>query len=161
MSNSPNPYRDVLGSRNPMEVIADTPKRLEAMKVLTGDKAQQSYGPGKWTAAQILAHLADCEIAFAFRLRQALADDNHVIQPFDQDGWAKATGSPDAAQSLAVYSKVREWNIAFLQRQPPEALAKSLSHPERGPMVFGTIVETMAGHDLNHFAQLETIAGHR
>jgi hypothetical protein len=31
-------------------------------------------------------------------------------------------------------------------------------HPERGEMTFDTIVETMAGHDLNHVKQLEEIA---
>jgi len=37
---------------------------------------------------EIISHLADCEIVFAFRLRQTLAEDNPTIQPFDQDKWA-------------------------------------------------------------------------
>ncbi len=32
-----------------------------------------------------------------------------------------------------------------------------VNHPERGEMTFQTIVETMAGHDLNHIGQIEAI----
>ena len=37
--------------------------------------------------------------------------------------------------------------------------AKTVNHPERGDMTLATIVETMGGHDLNHLAQIEAIAG--
>jgi len=56
-----------------------------------------------------------------------------------------------------LFSTVRRWNIAFLRSLPPEAFAKTLSHPERGPMTFQTVVETMGGHDLNHMAQIEKL----
>jgi hypothetical protein len=41
----------------------------------------------------------------------------------------------------------------------PAAAQRTVTHPERGTMTFATIVETMAGHDLNHLAQLQRIAG--
>jgi hypothetical protein len=40
----------------------------------------------------------------------------------------------------------------------PAAADRPAFHPERGPLTFQTIVETMAGHDLNHLAQLRKIA---
>jgi hypothetical protein len=141
--------------------MASTPRRLEELPALTGEKAHLSYAPGKWTSAQILAHLADCEIAFGFRLRQAIAEENHVIQPFDQDGWARATGSSDPVQSLAVFVNLRRWNVAFVKHQETSAFNRMVIHPQRGTMTFSTLVQTIAGHDLNHLAQLETIAGVR
>jgi hypothetical protein len=41
---------------------------------------------------------------------------------------------------------------------PAAALSKPLTHPERGEMPFQAIIETMAGHDLNHLKQLDAIA---
>jgi hypothetical protein len=38
-------------------------------------------------------------------------------------------------------------------------LSKPLTHPERGTMTFQVLIETMAGHDLNHLGQMEAIAG--
>ena len=113
--------------------------------------------PGKWNAREILCHLADCEIAFAFRLRQTLAEDRHVIQPFDQEKWAGMYGSLGARSALNVFSALREWNPALIGSAPAGAMSKRVTHPERGEMTFGVIVETMAGHDVNHLAQLDRI----
>jgi hypothetical protein len=41
----------------------------------------------------------------------------------------------------------------------PGAAARTMTHPERGTMTFQIVVETMAGHDLNHLGQLRRIAG--
>ncbi len=154
-----NPYAPNLGNRNPQEVIASTPARLETLFNKLGAKgAEQSLAPGKWSARQILCHLADCELVFGFRLRQALAEENHVIQPFDQDQWAKNYAALETRAALAVFTSVRNWNLALIRTATPQMLAKKLSHPERGEMTFQTIVETMGGHDLNHLTQLETIA---
>ena len=115
--------------------------------------------PGKWSARDILCHLADSEIVFGFRLRQALAEDHHVIQPFDQERWAPPYASLEAAAAIATFAAMRSWNIALLKTVTPQQGAKRLTHPERGEMPFSVIVETMAGHDLNHVKQLEAIAG--
>jgi hypothetical protein len=87
-----------------------------------------------------------------------MAEPHHVIQPFDQDDWARPYASFTADQALAVFSAVRQWNITLVQNATPELLAKPVSHPERGQMTFQTIVETMGGHDTNHLQQLEKIA---
>jgi uncharacterized damage-inducible protein DinB len=159
MSTPLNPYQGFLGNRNPQEVIAATPDRLGIIVQQIGpDGYERSYAPGKWSARQILCHLADCEIAFAFRLRQALAEEHHMIQPFDQELWARHYGALEAQQALSTFSGLRRWNLAFLQTLSPADYAKKVSHPERGEMTFQTIMETMAGHDLNHLGQLQTIA---
>jgi hypothetical protein len=103
--------------------------------------------------------LADAEIAFAFRLKQTLAEGHHVIQPFDQDLWAKSYPSSDVRLALAALTALRAWNIALIRSVKPADLSKPVTHPERGTMTFQTIVETMAGHDRNHIKQMEAIAG--
>jgi hypothetical protein len=154
-----NPYAEFLADRNPRDVIAQTPTRLAALTAKLGPQGlERSLAPGKWHAREILCHLADCEMVFAFRLRQALAEPNHVIQPFDQDRWAKPYSALSAQAALEAFSASRRWNLALLETVSPQDFSKKLSHPERGEMTFQTVVETMGGHDLNHLAQLETIA---
>ena len=46
----------------------------------------------------------------------------------------------------------------LIAKMLPGSASKPVTHPERGTMTFQTIVETMAGHDLNHLAQLKHIA---
>ena len=119
---------------------------------------ERSLAPGKWTVRQILCHLADCEIAFAFRWRQALAEENHVVQPFDQDHWASRYASLSADGALRTFVALRRWNVLLLEKLSAADWERGVTHPERGRQTFRTLVETMAGHDLNHLAQLEEIA---
>jgi len=154
-----NPYASQLGNRNALDVIAESPKQLAALVERLGARGlQRSLAPGKWPARYIVCHLADCETAFAFRLRQALAEPYHIIQPFDQDAWAKRYTLLPAAAALEAFTALRRWNLALLDTVSLADLSKKLTHPERGDMEFHVVVETMAGHDLNHLRQLETIA---
>ena len=159
---SMNPYASCLGDRIATEVIAETPSLLhDFVKVLGPAGLQLRSAPGKWTVSQILAHLADTEIAFAFRLRQALAEDHHLIQPFDQDKWSLSYDSYDAKASIETFLALRRWNLALIAGTNSDAFLKPLTHPERGQMTFQVLVETMAGHDLNHLRQIEKIASAR
>jgi uncharacterized damage-inducible protein DinB len=158
-----NPYAEQLGPQEPLKVISITPRRLEkVMEELGFERMDQPSAPGKWSAREIVCHLADCELAFAFRLRQTLAEDNHIIQPFDQDKWAAPYSveppAYDAREALTTFCAIRNWNLALLRSVTPEQRTKPATHPERGPMTFWTIVETMGGHDINHLNQLDAIA---
>jgi hypothetical protein len=154
-----NPYASYLGERDPNEVIAGTAKKLRQHADVFGSRRLgQAPAPGKWSAREILCHLADCEIVFAYRLRQTVAEDHHVIQPFDQDKWATSYGAYDGVAALAVFSSLRQWNILFIKSVSPETMAKRVMHPERGELTFKELVETMAGHDINHLGQMERIA---
>jgi hypothetical protein len=153
-----NPYAPLLGDRNPIEVIEQSPGSLAGLAIqLTPASFEWRPAPGKWHAREILCHLADSEIAFAFRLRQTLAEDHHVIQPFDQERWAGMYGSLGARSALNAFSALREWNLALIGSTPADAMSKPVTHPERGNMTFRVIIETMAGHDVNHLRQLDRI----
>lgn len=142
-----------------MDVLAATPTALAAAAQKIGDGAMgRSYGPGKWTAAQILCHLADCEIAFGFRIRQAFVQDPHVVQPFNQEAWAVNYGELDPRMALSTFTGLRNWNLALLTARAAEISSRKVRHPERGDMTLKEMLELIAGHDMNHRKQLETIA---
>jgi hypothetical protein len=152
-----NPYATFLGTRDAKTVIAETPAKLQALATKFS-KPDCPPAPGKWSPKEIYCHLADCELVFAVRLRHTATEPHHVIQPFDQDHWARPYPAFTVDQALAVFTAVRQWNLTLIQNASPELLAKTVTHPERGDMTFQTIVETMGGHDTNHLQQLEKIA---
>jgi hypothetical protein len=154
-----NPYAKFLNGQQPLAVLPNTPSRLKELAQKIGaERINTSPAPGKWSPREILCHLADCEIAFGFRLRQTLAEDHHVMQPFDQEKWAAPYTGIDAKEALATFSLLRRWNVLLIEAALPANANKPVTHPERGTMTFSTIVETMAGHDNNHIGQLEKIA---
>jgi uncharacterized damage-inducible protein DinB len=153
-----NPYAKFLGAQEARAVIAATPGLVhQAVCELSPEQIAAPIAEGKWSPCQIVAHLADCEIVFCFRLRQTLAMDAPVIQPFDQDEWAKQYAAYDLPSALAMFHAAREWNIKLIGSLSAADWQREMTHPERGTMTFQTVVETMAGHDLNHLAQLQNI----
>jgi hypothetical protein len=153
-----NPYDRFIDGRPLEAILAATPGALGyAIGLLGPERSVIPPAPGKWSAAEIVCHLADCELVFGFRLRQTLAEDAHVIQPFDQDKWAVTYPGISATRALNTFHALREWNLLLIEKALPAAADRSVTHPERGTMTFLTIVETMAGHDLNHLGQLQRL----
>ncbi len=154
-----NPYASFVGQQDPRVVIGNTAGELRSLLARLGTEGvERAPAPGKWNARQILCHLADTEVTFAFRLRQALAEPHHTIQPFDQERWALVYDAFEARTAVEVFQTVRDWNRTLIESLPPETFSKPLTHPERGTMTLQVLVETMAGHDLNHLRQLQAIA---
>jgi hypothetical protein len=154
-----NPYASFLVGQDPIEVLSTMPGRLEQMAATLGEsRLNHKLRPDKWSGREILIHLADTELTFGFRYRQALGEDNHVIQPFDQDKWARSYAAYSAQQALRTYAALRDWNLVLIRSLSPGQMSRPLRHPERGEMTVRTLVETAAGHDLNHLRQIEALA---
>ncbi len=116
--------------------------------------------PEKWCILEILGHLADSEIVYAYRLRQMLADKKPVIAAIDQDQWARNLGYMDvpAPELIALYGLNRHHNLRLLRRMKLGDLAKSAYHLEfNRDVTVAEIAEQMAGHGLNHLEQIERL----
>ena len=150
------PYADVLAGRNPEAVIAETSRRLAAcLAGISKEDAEVRPAPGKWNLREVMAHMADCEIAWAWRLRVAFEKERAVMQPFDQDPWAKMYGQYTLAVAKSTFDALRAWNVAFVAGLSEADKQKAYFHPEMGERPMWTLVEIMAGHDLHHLAALE------
>lgn len=150
------PYAAELGGRDPLTVLRETPARLaRVLDALSAEQIEKRPAPEKWSVREIVAHLADCEIAWAWRLRYVYGADRPVLQPFDQDAWARSYAVYTCADARRTFEALRAWNVAFARGLSDMERRKSLIHPERGEETLWTIVEIMAGHDLHHLARLE------
>jgi len=155
-----HPYAQILGDRHPLAVLEETEKSIPDMaRTLGPEGLKRSYAPSKWTAAQVLAHLADAEIAFGFRVRQIIAEPKLDIQPFDENRWARRYDHMDGFEAAQTFQALRTWNLSLFRLLDQEDLDKAAIHPDRGPEKAGTVIRIMAGHTLHHLAQLEKIPG--
>jgi hypothetical protein len=159
-----NPYAIYLGGRDPIPVLNSTAERIHALTArLPAAQINARPAPRKWSITEIVAHLADCEIVFSFRLRQPLAtplsQPHAIIQPFDQEAWAERYAGYQFEPALALFEAARHWNMLYLTTVSHEDRRRRTTHPERGTMTFWTIIETMGGHDINHLQQIERLVG--
>jgi uncharacterized damage-inducible protein DinB len=164
MKETPQQYIErILGhidGKDPLRVQRDTPKKLETLvKPLSKKQLTQRPEPGKWSIAEILAHLADAELVGGWRMRLILGNNGVSLQPFDQDVWAETLGysGRDPAASLETFRVLRESNLAMLKSVPKNLWENYGMHQERGKETITHIVRMFAGHDLNHLGQVEKI----
>ena len=69
-----------------LKVQSESAKKIARLiRNAAPSKSRKRPAPDKWSVAEILAHLADCEIATARRVRQIVGAPGTPIQPFDQD----------------------------------------------------------------------------
>ncbi len=150
------PYGDVLVGLDAGVVIEETPGRLaRVLERVAKDQEDVKPAPGKWSLREVMAHLADCEIAWSWRLRVAYEKDRAEMQPFEQDPWAKMYGQYSMEMAKATFYALRAWNVAFVAGLTEADRRKVIFHPERGEETLWTLVEIMAGHDLHHLKALE------
>jgi len=147
--------------KDPLRLQQSTARRLATL-VKGKNKKQLTRRPAKdkWSIAEIIAHLADAELVIGFRLRLILASNGTPIQAFDQDAWAETFnyGRRDPKLSLETFRLLRENNLKLLNSVPRRLWENYGQHQERGKETVEHIVKLIAGHDLNHLAQIEAIA---
>jgi hypothetical protein len=170
---TPNPYASDLAGREPLDALRDTAARIRVLvEQWSANHFERSYAPGKWTARQILIHLAQTELALGNRARMALATPNYVAQAFDQNVWmdkeaggAGAAGRAGGAGTSGVSARVAldalislsAMNRAFFASLSADDRATSFSHPEYGALTIDWLIHQIAGHGMHHLKQLETI----
>jgi len=109
-----NPYGKYVEGLDVLKCLEDTPARIESLvRGWPRERDEHSHAPGKWKARQVLTHLAHIEMVFANRLRFALAQDNYLVQPFEQDDWMNNESSQDALVALETYLSLRRMNLAL------------------------------------------------
>jgi|WetSurMetagenome_2_1015567.scaffolds.fasta_scaffold94045_2 uncharacterized damage-inducible protein DinB len=156
-----NPYAASLGNRDVLDVLATTPERIRMLvSTLGASGVLRSHAPGKWNVEHVLVHLAQTELVFGLRARMAVTADDYVVQPMDQDRWMAAEPPTDATTALAAYEALRAMNLAFFRALTPEQRSRAFVHPERGAMQVWDIAAAMAGHELHHLGQIESVAAH-
>ena len=153
-----------LGDLDPIDVLAATPTRLATLAELLGEADwERSHAPGRWPARTVVAHLVDTELGLGFRLRQTVATPTgappHTVQPFDQDAWALRSSRSDPWLTLEAFRALRAWNLSLMTTFSLDDWGREMDHHERGHESVDTLVRFLAGHDLHHLVQLETVAG--
>ncbi len=153
------PYSDLVGAADPLELLASTPGRIAEL-VRNWDSARWSlsYAEGKWSAAQVVLHLAHDELAWSTRIRLALTTSGYVPHPFDGADWIALESPVDAAVAFGAFVALRRLNMALYSRLTAEQRSLTIPHPEFGTISIDWILRVLAGHDLHHLGHLRAIS---
>ncbi len=112
--------------------------------------------PGEWSAAVVVAHLADAEAVYGVRLRRMLTEDRPMLEAFDEQAWAQRFGplEPGARDSLQRWRSSREASVRIMDSLSDDEWELVGVHSRRGPMTVTALAEGMVAHDRNHLDQI-------
>ena len=158
----PNEYRDkmfgLVAGREPIDIMKETTEVLSSIaEGYPVDVLRRRPFPGKWTPIEILGHLVDAEWVYGYRLRTVLLDNRPQIVPMDQELWVTGQqyNQRDPKDLVKQFKVLRMMNIFIIKHLTPEQKQREGLHAERGPETIDTMLKMLAGHDLNHIAQLK------
>ena len=134
----------------------------EVMRALDGFPADRMTArpiPGKWSAAEIVHHLADSEMQRAGRIRRLLAEAHPVIQGYDQAEWAQRLRYQERPiePALAAFRAARETTAQLLDGMTEAEWRRLGWHTESGPYHSEAWLEIYAAHAHGHAAQIRRL----
>jgi hypothetical protein len=126
-----------------------------ALAAISEEELDERPLTGDWTAREVVHHLADSEATAYVRLRRLIAEDEPVIQGYDEPEYARRLhyDRPIGA-SLAVLRSVREASLELLETLTPEEWARTGTHSESGPYSVDRWLEIYASHAHDHANQI-------
>lgn len=151
---------ELLGDRDPLDLLHDTPIELrQLIDSLPEELVSVAEAPGKWSVFEVVRHLADSELVWAYRLRMVLGQERPQLHGYDQDAWATRFGYQEAhlEDALEEFRVVRRGNLRLLHRASAKDLGRVGIHEERGEESVAGMIPLYAGHDLVHLNQIRRI----
>ena len=114
---------------------------------------------GKWSAREIVQHLADSEAQSGVRLRKLLAEEYPVMQLYDQDAYAVLLryNVRDMAPALEQFRATRAGCSQLLKLMNEEDWKRSGWHPEHGLYSATLWLQIYAAHAHNHAQQIRRL----
>lgn len=129
---------------------------VAALEGATDAELDAKPAPGKWSAREIVHHLADSEMTSAIRLRLLLAEERAEIRPYDQEEFArKLHYDRPIANSLLAFRASRSSTAELLDCLSDTDFAKEGTHPEHPRYGVERWLEVYADHAHNHADQIK------
>jgi hypothetical protein len=132
----------------------------EAMLKITPQELDSKSGPGRWSAREIVHHLADSEMTSAIRIRLLLAEDRPHIKGYDQDEFARRLHYDRPHEvSLELFKYVRLSTAELLERLTEKDWLREGTHSESGRYTAETWLRIYADHAHKHARQIRAARG--
>ena len=115
--------------------------------------------PGKWSAREVVQHLADSEMNSAIRLRKLLTEESPQIQGYDQESYAARLryNERDIAPALDALRGARATTAQLLDAMTEDDWAREGTHSESGRYTAEDWLRIYAAHAHNHAAQIRRL----
>ncbi len=123
-----------------------------AIAGLTPEQEAARPGPGAWSIAELAAHLLDADLVLADRMKRVIAEDDPVLQAFDEVAWVSRLDyqGTTAAEAVEILSVNRRWMTRILRGLSVADFRRAGQHTERGRVTLADLLATVTNHIDHH-----------
>jgi uncharacterized damage-inducible protein DinB len=143
-----------------IEAIDATPDQMAAAVMnLSQAQLDTPYRDGGWTVRQVVHHVVDSHLNAYIRMRLAATEDAPAIKAYDENEWAKLSDSRSAPIELSVpfLAALHARWVWWLRTLDESVFARSITHPERGPMTMDDLLQLYGWHGKHHVAHITSL----
>jgi len=153
------PYFAELEGRDPVAAMSDSAAGIaKLVDRWTPEQFERRSAPGKWTAREILIHVAQAEMAFGARARTALSVEDLVAPSYEQDGWLALESNISGPLALQLFKVLSQLNLALYSSLSVAQRQTSFTHTEYGRLTIDWLIHQQAGHQVHHLKQLDALS---
>ena len=152
------PYLALAKGDDIVEILANAKNEtLELFSEIDEEKGNYAYADGKWTIKQVLQHIIDSEVVFAYRCLWIVRKSEGDLQGYDQDQWVAAvdTQTKTLQSIVAQYEATRNWTIEMFKNNTENELLK-VGTANGYPIKALILPYLIAGHNLHHLNVLKS-----
>jgi hypothetical protein len=137
-------------------ILQDTPSLLRVLVAgFSEETLQWRPDPERWSAAMVIAHLADAEVVcMRARLMKTAQEERPLLERYDQQAFCRARAAFSVESALARFERERATTLRFLESLPGDALDRQCIHQDLGVLTFENLLHEFAFHDLGHIRQI-------
>jgi hypothetical protein len=128
---------------------------MRALEGISDAELDAREAPGEWSPRQVVHHLGDSEMASALRIRRIIAEENPLIQGYDQDEFARVLFYDRPIESsLEAFRGARASTVPILEQLNEAQWARAGMHDETGVMSAESWLEYYSQHAHDHADQI-------
>ncbi|MDG3003764.1 DinB family protein [Paludisphaera mucosa] len=125
------------------------PSTLEyAVYGLSEEHLRARPGPGLWSLAELVSHLADSDAVASDRMKRVIAEPEPTLLAYDENAWNDRLRMQEAPldQAVALFAANRRWTERILRNCTDADFARAGNHTEKGRVTLAELVAMYVGH---------------
>lgn len=153
----PNYWFDALEPLAALDMLRQTPDEVAALLAgLSAEAMHRSPPEGGWAMRNVVTHLRDAQLVFAYRVDLFLHDEHPLLEMKAVWTWAarEEERPPTAAEIFETYRTSRTATLATLEGMPLAYWWRTGRHQEFGEVTLRQQASYFAAHERTHLPQL-------
>jgi hypothetical protein len=137
--------------------VAGADQIRKAVAGMTREQLRARPVPGRWSALQVVAHIADFEPILAERMKRIISHERPLLMVADENLFVNelAYDDRDVNEELAVIDSTRKQMARILRKLPPEKAAKAGVHSQKGLVSLEAVLTSAVNHIPHHLKFIE------